>query len=551
MKNLLRVLGVCALVPVVILGLVSAAWAVDRARLSGKVTRNVSVAGIDIGEKTVDEATKVIDDVASSFPATKVDITTAGTVLHTTAGELGLSVDAKATTTEALALGHEGYSPRMAINWAQRLSTPQSLPVKMRVDKAELTKNLAAIEGTSRVEPVEPSVTLGPNGATLVPGVEGRMIDANDVIAHLPKTLDDLNTPISITAKQLVITPKHPDKPFEAIKAKIDDLVTNEVALTAADDEETLEWEDMVKFLKLENGADGLPVLKGDAKVATDVAKALFPTTSNPTRVTFSNTGAAWVPVAGHDAQVCCDAKAGQALIDNLVAGKHEIDLPTTTMTAAEAVEWAKGLGIKEAIGSFTTNHPCCANRVTNIHKISDMARGALIPPGGTFSVNDYIGRRTVEKGFVEDGVIEDGEFKKDVGGGVSQFATTLFNAAFFAGLEIPDHKAHSVYISRYPFGREATLAYPNVDLKIHNNSPYGVVIDTGYTDTSVTITLYSTKWAVGEQVGSAKASQTSAQVPEGCGEVTVTRKVTIIATGASENNNFHAYYTCTPPTHN
>jgi vancomycin resistance protein YoaR len=176
--------------------------------------------------------------------------------------------------------------------------------------------------------------------------------------------------------------------------------------------------------------------------------------------------------------------------------------------------------------------------------------RGALIAPGSTFSVNDYVGQRTAAKGFVSAGVIEDGEFKEDFGGGVSQFATTLFNAAFFGGYEIPDYKAHSVYISRYPFGREATLAYPNVDLKIHNDSPFGVVIWPTYTDSSVTVTLYSSRWAVGEVVSGPTAAERSPQVPEGCGRVKTVRKVTKIASGEPSRDSFYAYYTCDPPEH-
>ena len=103
-----------------------------------------------------------------------------------------------------------------------------------------------------------------------------------------------------------------------------------------------------------------------------------------------------------------------------------------------------------------------------------------------------------------------------DIGGGVSQFATTTFNAAFFGGLDIPTYKMHSKYISRYPFGREATLAYPGVDLKIRNDTPYGIVIWPTYTGTSITVQLWSTRTAVGEQ---------TAQNPtSGCGPVSTER---------------------------
>ncbi len=71
------------------------------------------------------------------------------------------------------------------------------------------------------------------------------------------------------------------------------------------------------------------------------------------------------------------------------------------------------------------------------------------------------MGERTAENGFTIGYVISNGVLVKDYGGGVSQMATTTFNAMFFAGLEDIEHKPHSFYIDRYPEGREATVAWP------------------------------------------------------------------------------------------
>ncbi len=153
-------------------------------------------------------------------------------------------------------------------------------------------------------------------------------------------------------------------------------------------------------------------------------------------------------------------------------------------------------------VKSFTTYHPCCAARVTNIQRIADLVRGTLVKPGEQFSINDTVGKRTTEKGFVEAGAIANGEHVDEVGGGVSQFATTMFNAAFFAGLPIDEYQAHSEHFDRYPFGREATMGFPNPDMAWTNNTPYGILVWTSHTDTSVTVTLYSTQYAYGEQTG-------------------------------------------------
>ena len=138
--------------------------------------------------------------------------------------------------------------------------------------------------------------------------------------------------------------------------------------------------------------------------------------------------------------------------------------------------------------------------RVTNIQRFADLVRGAIIEPGDIFSLNDHVGNRTEAKGFVEAGVIYKGVFTEDVGGGVSQFATTFFNAAFFAGLDFLEYQSHSLYISRYPYGREATISWPYVDLVVQNNTPYPMLIWPTYTADSISVSIYSTKWAEVEQ---------------------------------------------------
>ncbi|MFP5326705.1 MAG: VanW family protein, partial [Acidimicrobiia bacterium] len=163
---------------------------------------------------------------------------------------------------------------------------------------------------------------------------------------------------------------------------------------------------------------------------------------------------------------------------------------------------------IVEPIATFTTSHPAGQPRVQNIHRIADMLRGTVILPGETFSVNGTVGRRTKANGFVAAPVIEEGRFSEGVGGGISQFATTLFNAAFHGGLDFGEYQSHSIYISRYPYGREATLSYPHPDLQIKNTTPHGVLIWPEYTERTITVTLYSTRFATGEQTGQSESQR-------------------------------------------
>jgi vancomycin resistance protein YoaR len=128
---------------------------------------------------------------------------------------------------------------------------------------------------------------------------------------------------------------------------------------------------------------------------------------------------------------------------------------------------------------------------VHNIHLAADVLNNTVVEPGQLFSLNDTLGPRTPEKGYVKAPILVNDGFGEDYGGGVSQLTTTVFNAVFFGGYRDVEHSPHRFYISRYPMGREATINYPSIDLKFRNDTTHGVLIRTGYSSTSITVTFY------------------------------------------------------------
>ena len=175
--------------------------------------------------------------------------------------------------------------------------------------------------------------------------------------------------------------------------------------------------------------------------------------------------------------------------------------MPSTVAKPEFSTKDAKALGIDEQVSTFTTYFPYAEYRNINIGRAAEIIDGTVLKPGETFSLNGTVGERTRANGFTEGFIISDGIFKEDLGGGVSQVATTTFNAAFFAGLEDVEHKPHSFYIDRYPVGREATVAWPTVDLKFTNDTPYGVLISTSLQPSTpsssgaLTVSMWSTNY--------------------------------------------------------
>jgi vancomycin resistance protein YoaR len=156
--------------------------------------------------------------------------------------------------------------------------------------------------------------------------------------------------------------------------------------------------------------------------------------------------------------------------------------------------EKARAMGISKRLSTFTTdfdgsNKP----RVNNIKTLAKAIDGSLIAPGATWSFNGQVGERTAEKGYKEANAIVNGKLVPQLGGGICQVATTVFNAIFFSGVPVVERSNHSFYISHYPKGRDATVSWGGPDLKFKNDTGSWILIKTSTSSSSVQVALYGT----------------------------------------------------------
>ncbi len=207
----------------------------------------------------------------------------------------------------------------------------------------------------------------------------------------------------------------------------------------------------------------------------------------------------------GERVVVASDGKPGQRVTSKAI---QQAVLPLLTKTgtartgavAAETVQptltrdTVGPLGIKEKMSTFTVNFEPAPYRTKNIGRAAELLNGSLVRPGENWSFNRTVGERTKANGFVDGIIINNNQFEKAAGGGVSAVATTVFNALFFAGVKPLEHGAHSFYIERYPEGREATVVWGSLDLRFANDSGNAIYIQASATDTSITVTFLGTK---------------------------------------------------------
>ena len=141
--------------------------------------------------------------------------------------------------------------------------------------------------------------------------------------------------------------------------------------------------------------------------------------------------------------------------------------------------------------GSDMTNKK--KNRLKNIRLAIEQVNGYVMESGETISFNQLVGPTTPERGFAKATVYIDGEETQGYGGGICQLSSTLYNAAMEAGLEIVERHPHKGGTVHYvPAGRDATVSYGGVDLKVKNTKPFPVKIYASMDKNGVYVALKS-----------------------------------------------------------
>lgn len=122
-------------------------------------------------------------------------------------------------------------------------------------------------------------------------------------------------------------------------------------------------------------------------------------------------------------------------------------------------------------LATYSTTATRNSNRNTNISLAMAAFNGVAVEPGQTFSINECTGKRTEDKGYKAAGAIVGGVLQDELGGGVCQVSSTLFNAVVRAGLQITERHNHSWPSDYVPAGMDAAIDYPSMDFKFVNNS--------------------------------------------------------------------------------
>jgi vancomycin resistance protein YoaR len=455
-----------------VLALAASATLVIAERFGGEyVPSGVRVGAVVVGGLSPEEAARRLELQARARARHPIVVEGPGRRIATT----GVSLEAKARVAEALE-GERAGRVGLVRHW---LGLGRSRNLSLRYDLPPgtvqaLARRLGAAPG------VDASIEVSAEGIVVGRGRAGRIVD----VAALQSQLSTL--PSRVTVPTINVPPRISTRAASMAAARARRLTESPRTLLVGADARTLTPRDLRSLLVVRRTTAGFTIEFDQHRLAR-----LLPPASAPRDATLTIEGqrVRVVPaVLGRTVDVRATARALAHSARTPVRAPVVVQQPEVTTAELRA------LGIRERISAFTTHYPPGQPRVVNIQRASAVIDGTILRPGETFSMNAVLGERTAAKGYVPAPQIVGSSFADSVGGGISQVATMLYNGAFFAGLELIEHQPHTLYIDRYPLGREATISWGGPELIFRNDWPASVLIKLETSPSSIVVSFFSSR---------------------------------------------------------
>ena len=458
-----------------------------------RIADGVRIAGVDVGGETPKQAERVLKQKADALAAVPVTFRVGRHSWRLEPRRLGIQVD-WAAAVDAVRRQGQGFGPLRGFRRLDLRFFGADVAPPTQVYDAALQYWLGRIERTVNSPHRDASIVLHGLTPAVVPSRTGQVLDRHAATATLVRALAGLQRePVGLPVR--VDHPKVTAHDLTVAQAQVRTALSAPVHLTLGQTRWNLRPTRIARLLQLPAGG------RRDLRIGGKGASTWFIALSKrvdrqPEDATWaiSQSGIRVVPdKPGYllDVPHSATAVLQAALVTEPTL--RSAKLVVEKKEAGRSTEEARAMQIRGLVASYETFYGGDPNRIHNVQLVSHLVDGHVIAPGATFSFNQATGARTAEKGFKEAPVIINGELKTGLGGGVCQVSTTVFNAAYEAGLPIVARTNHALYISHYPQGRDATVNYPDVDLRFTNDTGHWLLLRTWVGSSSLTVALYGT----------------------------------------------------------
>ncbi len=457
-------------------------YLVDSAVYYGKIHAGVSVAGLDLGGLTRDEAATALKRLVKEAEDSPVTIVSGQKSWEVLPKAVGVSIDVEAAVSAAMEVSRKGnpfadFFRRIALFiWGT------DLPLAGALQEPALEALIAQIADDLDLPPVNAGLLIEGSTLRITRGQKGLVVDRELLKEQLKTLLFSLHgtqLPVPMAVKEPEVQAEDFDEAI--VKAKV--MLSKAVVLREGDHLWSLSPEQVAVYMDFRaedrQGVATLVPFLSATKMKPFLDKVAQTVYMAPIDANFKGDGKkAWV----------IPAVAGKKLdAESTAAALTEASLKTSNRIAKAVVvsiepdlttEEAEAMGISEALGSFTTRWVGTPDRQVNVRLATQYVNNVVLAPGEIFDFDKQVGPRTEERGFrLAHGIVGPGRLEDVLGGGICQVSTTLFNAAFFAGLEIIERVNHSIFIDHYPLGRDATVSANGPNLRFRNDTKHHILI--------------------------------------------------------------------------
>lgn len=477
----------------------------------GRIYPNVSIQGISVGEMTPEQAEAALRSRYAAFLRQPVVITYGDRRWTPTLDELGMTFDFRGAVETAYSAGR-GHGliddvREIAAIWQHGLDVPLRVSYDEQRTQAYLTQLAREIERA----PADAQVRLDGTQIAIVGAVIGRQVLVDATLAQVSQQLQAF-VPATIPLQTREIPPRLNDATVAAARAQIETILQGPLTLRVGKNE--YEWTvddlaDMIIINRVPSDEGDRITVTLDQNIIERRMRQIADETEKPgtrPRVAWNN-GNLTITKPGKPGLRLDEARARDMVLAAVMGRDRTLELPMVPTDPPVTEADLHQLGIRELVSigksDFTGS---AAYRVHNIGVGMQLLNGLLIAPGEEFSFNKNIGQINAANGFVEGAAIIQNRTQQEFGGGICQDSTTLFRAAFWAGLPITERWGHSFYISWYDKyalgprgngpGLDATIFTGGPDLKFVNDTGAWLLIQ-AWSDpkTGVAqIELYGTK---------------------------------------------------------
>lgn len=477
-------------------GLVAGALVYLEQSYAGRILPNVSVRGVPVGNLTRDDARAAIEATFAPFLAQPVVLTYSGRSWTPTLAELGVTLEIDEALDAALTVGrgNDLFTNLQQIGAVWQYGV--ELPLRLSIDQEAMQRYLLARVAEVERPAVDARLVLNGTTVQVEPSAAGRQVLVIETLHEILAAIQDLN-PDTVALRTRALEPALRDDAAFVAQDQIAAMLAGPITLLV--DNRSFVWslDELARMIRVERVADPAGdrlVVSIDREMVMDKLIALGDSTE--VKGTYPrlnwNDGRLEIFQEGKPGRRIDEA---QALAEVLAALTKPADQRTIAVSFREipppiSAANLDQLGITTLIGvgrsDFTGSAPY---RVTNIQAGMRLLHGVLIAPGEEFSFNQTIGRIDGSNGFVEGYAIIQNRTQLEWGGGICQDSTTVFRAAFWAGLPITERWGHSFYINwydRYGFGpygdgpgMDATIFTGGPDLKFLNDTGGWILMQT------------------------------------------------------------------------